>query len=285
MKGPTTMRLAITLALALALALAAPAQAHDFWLQPRRFQVPAGAPVPVTVEVGHGRDNDRWGGTATRLVRLDATGPAGVVDLRAAFVEGDGPFDLLPRFTAPGTYVVAMHTTHALSDLPALRFNDYAKLEGVTPILDARARAGTTNRPGREIYSRRAKTIVQSGPPARARHVTRPVGLSLEIVPERDPYALGRDRALPVHVVFEGRRLPGALVKLTDLSRDAEPVAQARTDARGRAVFRVPPQGDWLLNVVWSKPLAGDPRGDFDTTFSSLTFGYLPAAPAAPSRR
>jgi hypothetical protein len=39
-------------------------------------------------------------------------------------------------------------------------------------------------------------------------------------------------------------------------------------------VFRPRQDGEWLLNVVWTRPLVGDPRGDWDTVFSSLTFGY-----------
>ena len=105
--------------------------------------------------------------------------------------------------------------------------------------------AGTASTPGREFYSRRAKALVQVGG-AGGRgdpRATRPVGLSLEIVPERDPYALGKDRLLPVHILYEGRRLPGALVKLRDLHDDEKPVATALTDRNGRAAFRIPATG------------------------------------------
>jgi uncharacterized GH25 family protein len=117
--------------------------------------------------------------------------------------------------------------------------------------------------------------LVQVGPPgADQPHVTRPIGLTLEIVPERNPYAPRASDALPVRVIYEGRPLPGALVKLTNLGADEKPVAQVRTDGAGRATFSVPRRGEWLLNVVWTKPIQGDAPGDFDTTFSSLTFGF-----------
>ena len=38
--------------------------------------------------------------------------------------------------------------------------------------------------------------------------------------------------------------------------------------------FRPRRDGEWLLNVVWTRPLTGDRGADFDTVFSSLTFGY-----------
>jgi uncharacterized GH25 family protein len=87
-----------------------------------------------------------------------------------------------------------------------------------------------------------------------------------------------------VRVLFEGRPLPGALVKLTNLDADEKPVAMQRTDAAGRAVFTAPRSGSWLLNVVWTKPISGDRRGDFDTTFSSLTWGYPVERPALTAR-
>jgi uncharacterized GH25 family protein len=79
---------------------------------------------------------------------------------------------------------------------------------------------------------------------------------------------------LPVHVFYEGRPLAGALVKLTNLEFDVRPVAMRLSDAQGRASFSFPRTGTWLINVIWTKPISGNPNADFDTTFSSLTFGY-----------
>lgn len=61
---------------------------------------------------------------------------------------------------------------------------------------------------------------------------------------------------------------------MTNLDADEKPFATAVTNQAGHARFRVPASGQWLLNVVWSEPVRGDAKVDFDTTFSSLTFGY-----------
>jgi uncharacterized GH25 family protein len=79
---------------------------------------------------------------------------------------------------------------------------------------------------------------------------------------------------LPVQVFFKGRPLAGALVKLTNLEFDVRPVATHLTDSSGRAQFEVPRTGDWLINVIWTQPIKGNPNADFETTFSSLSFGY-----------
>lgn len=104
--------------------------------------------------------------------------------------------------------------------------------------------------------------------------VSKPVGLPLEIVPEANPYALPRKSTLPVQVLYEGHPLPGALVKLTDLSQDASPFEMHLTDHGGRASFTLPSSGKWLLNVIWTKPLPRSQETDFETVFSSLSFGF-----------
>jgi len=264
---------------ALSLLLAStPVVAHDFWIQPQRFQAAPGAPVALTFQVGHAAARERWG-RLDRLVLLNDFWSGRRRDLRADVRTDGGPADVVTRFAAPGLHVVAMQSNHATSTLPAIRFNDYAKLEGLTPILAARQRAGTSDQAGRERYSRRAKALIQVGvqTAANSAQATRTLGFKLEIVPERNPYALGASRMLPVRVMYNGRRLPGATVKLTRLEADAKPHAIAVTDRNGHASFRIPPVGSWLVNVLWSEAVKGDPNVEFDTTFSSLTFGYDPA--------
>lgn len=257
------------------LTLAEPLDAHDFWLQPQRFRVDPGAAIPIAILVGHGADRAPWEVSSDRVLLLRDIGPGGVVDHLPALRKRSVAAIPAMRFTTRGTHIVALQSGHANSDLPAVRFNDYLKEEGLTPASTLRARTGRTRAAGREIYSRRAKTLVQVGPVgADGRNVTRPIGLTLEIVPEANPYAPRTTTAFAVRILYRGQALPGALVKLTNLQDDKKPVATRISDRNGRAVFGVPQSGLWQFNVVWTRPITGNARGDFDTTFSSLTFGY-----------
>ncbi len=258
--------------------VAVPASAHDFWIQPARFEVEPGTAIAFTFQIGHGKFRERWNNNQRILSLLDFH-RGEPRDLRPQLRNG-GSFDFAIGAAAPGLHVIAMQSTHATSELPAIRFNDYARTEGLVPILAARNAAGKTNSPGRERYSRRAKALIQVGQATVANRsiATRPIGLKLEIVPDRNPYALGANRILPVHVLYNGRRLSNATLKLTNLGDDERPVAVVVTDRAGQARFRVPATGAWQLNVVWSEPVRNDPKVEFDTTFSSLTFGYdMPA--------
>ena len=262
------------LAFAIAFLVASPAFAHDFWLQPTRFRPAPSAADDMTIQVGHGEFRTRWSGSLERVVRFSVIGPNGQADLRAA-LKPDHQRDATLAFP-PGDQMLVFQSNHATSVLPFIRFNDYLKLEGLTPALQIRAATSKTETPGREIYSRCAKALLQIGAPdAKAlRRITTPVGLPLEIVPEKNPYALKAGELLPVQVLYEGRPLAGALVMLTNLEFDGRPLEQKVTDRSGRASFFVPQVGSWLVNVLWTKPIQGNPDADFDTTFSSLTFAY-----------
>lgn len=257
---------------------AAPVVAHDFWIQPQRFQVAPNVAVPVTFLIGHGEARDRWRNNA-RIVLIGDFFNGRRQDRRGQLRAGE-PADFVTSFAQPGLHVIGMQTNYAFSELPASRFNDYARDEGLVTVIAARKREGQMNRPGRERYSRRAKAFLQVGTPTASNQLlaTRAIGLKLEIVPDRNPYALGASRQLPLHVLYKGRRLPNATVKLTNLDADERPVAVAVTDKAGRANFRVPASGNWLLNVIWAERVQGDRSVEFDTTFSSLTFGYGGAA-------
>ncbi len=268
-------RFAFSAATALVAGLSASAaDAHDFWIQPRQFAADTNVPIPITIEVGHGPARQRWSAAIDRIATFAAVGSAGTKDIRTALVAPGGPADANVSFSQPGAYVLVLETNRASSDLPAIRFNDYIKAEGIAPAIATRAAAGATDTPGRELYSRRAKAIVRIGTAGAAQpSVTRPIGLTLEIVPGRDPSAADFDMTLPATILYEGKPLAGAFVKLNNLDFDARPVATAISDAHGAVTFTVPFKGLWQMNVVWTKPIK-DAKADFDTVFSSLTFGW-----------
>lgn len=263
-------------AFALSLMLGGPAAAHDFWIQPEAFRLEPGDATSITLQVGHGDDRQRSLIPLGRIIRFSASGPDAVmIDLKPSLRLGGDKADGVIRLPAPGAYVLALETDNrARSHLSAARFNAYLKAEGLTPALEARIRSGRTGAEGSERYGRVAKSIVQVGSAGAQAPVTQAIGLSLEIVPEVTPYAEPRPAALPVRVLFEGRPIAGALIKLTDLDRDEAPVAIRLTDEAGRASFPMPETGSWLLNVVWTKPAPAVSEVDFDTVFSSLSFGF-----------
>ena len=214
-----------------------------------------------------------------RITRFDAIGPSGdALDVRASLA-ATAKRDVV--LDAPGTYVLALATDNrAYSRQSAERFNAYLETEGLTPALEHRARTHQMHVDGFERYSRAAKSIVlvgasggQSQP-----HVTKPLGLPLEIVPVVNPYSEPRPDQLsgasPVRRPRPGRRAREAHQPRTG-SRASRRETQRHT---GLATFPMPQSGSWLVSVVWTKRLENSSEADFETIFASLTFGSAPGS-------
>jgi uncharacterized GH25 family protein len=260
------------------LCLCSLAGAHDFWIQPNNYWVQPQSVTPLTLQVGHGPFRQRSPIPRSRITRFNAISPGGrLVDLRERLHLAGAVEDADLQFQEPGSYVLVLETDdRAQSHLPALRFNDYLKAEGLAPALEQRQRNHRMDAEGSENYSRHTKAIVQVGTLGSGSQVevTKPVGLPLEIVPEKSPYAMPRPPALPIRVLYQGEPLAGALVKLTNLDHDEAPLEMQVTNSEGRARFTMPIEGAWLVNVIWTKPLPRYRETDFETFFSSLSFGF-----------
>lgn len=252
-----------------------PVQAHDFWIEPQSFRTEPGHEVTAMIWVGDHGTRERSSIAARRIISLRSLGPGGLRDQLPRLALGGNGADMRLSFAEHGTYLLVLETDHAPIALPADQFNAYLRQEGLTPAIVWRHDRGQEERPGREIYCRRAKTILQVGPvePASTGIVTQAAGLNLEIVPETHPGLLTPGQTLPVRVLFDGAVLAGAQVRLSDLTAQTQAIEQQVTDQHGRARFTIPRQGRWLLSVVWTKPVPDGIIADFETRFASLSFG------------
>lgn len=251
-----------------------PASAHDFWIGLDHWHLPADGPVKADFRVGTAAEPERWQLRPERVVAFRTFAPDRTVEDRAALLIASEPqqwYDAILPFPGAGTHVLAFETTPVVSDLEAEAFDDYVAHEGLSTVAAHRAALKTPGTNGRELYARRAKALVQIGTTCSAQ-AQQPIGLSLEIVPLANPHCPQGD-ALPVEVRFRGKPLAGALVRMESLSSPDGEIEQ-RTDGTGRAAFPMPKSGNWKISLVWSVPIEDNAQADYDTLFSSLTFGF-----------
>ena len=276
-------------ALLLVLCLGAPATAHDFWLEPRRFHLDVGEPALIELFVGHGGDRTPWGAGKSHVIAFESHSPEGRSDQYSGLAPS-ASIALAP-LSAPGPHVIALESRSSLSTLPADRFTDYAREEGLRLAQDFRPspRADAV----RETYRRNAKTFVFAGRGAHGDDVhgddmhvdgavfTQPLGHALEIVPLVDPYALQDGERLPVEVRFGGEALADARIHIGRLDRPEDHHGTIATNSAGQAEIPLGREGRWFLGVAWSTPTPQDPSADFETIFASLTFGFNGGSPEA----
>ncbi|WP_375434176.1 DUF4198 domain-containing protein [uncultured Hymenobacter sp.] len=252
------------------------AAAHEFWLMPPQFFVVPGTTLNLHLFVGENFTGERWAGKSNRVTRLAHYTPPGLEDLLAAATTAD---TLQPNvtFAQPGTHMVVLATNNSFITLEAEKFNAYLKEDGLDYILLQRQQRGTLNKPGREAYSRCAKTLVQVGNPTTsdtARAWSRPTGLALELVPEQNPYALRIGSSLTIRVLADGQPKGGQLVQVWQRSA-GQPVKITKlySNQNGRVLFRLTNPGQYMVSAVQMVP-ASLPEAEWQSNWSTLTFGF-----------
>jgi uncharacterized GH25 family protein len=120
----------------------------------------------------------------------------------------------------------------------------------------------------REIYTKHAKTFVKAGAAVADRSWAEPVGMSLEIVPEKDPTTLRAGDDFPVRVLRNGSPLPNFSLGIV---RAGNSLSEFQTtDAEGRVTFRLARSGKWLLRGTELRP-SHKPETEWESDFTTLT--------------
>lgn len=264
-------RFRLPLAIAAIVLSSSPLLAHDLWIEPTTFSPEPGQLVGVRLRVGQDLLGDplpRNASLINQFVFEDTTGRKPV-----AGRDGVDPAGFL-RSDLPGLLVIGYHSHPSAVELPAEKFNRYLREEGLETIAALRARRNETEASARELFSRCAKSLVLSGMPSAAQG-DRPLGFTLELVAERNPYTLGADEDLPLRLTYEGRPLADALVVAMNRLNPSEKLA-TRTDAAGRVRFRLRPDGMWLIKAVHMVPAAAGSQAEWASFWASLTFEQQP---------
>jgi Domain of unknown function (DUF4198) len=241
--------------------------AHEFWIEPSTFTPAANELVRVRLCVGDGFEGwslARNSARVEKFVTLGAGSERPVVGL-----DGSDPAGVA-RYAAPGDYVIAYSSNRAFTELPARQFEDYLHEKGLDSVIELRRRHGESDRGAREAYSRHAKALVRVGDTP-GLVTDRRMGLRLELVADSDSVIDGADELRSFRLLYQGRPLADALVSAARPGTTSE-VLQARTDADGRASFRLHEDGLWRIAAVHMITAGGGVAADWESLWASLTF-------------
>jgi len=271
--SPAPARRALVLALVASLG-AGRLLAHDFWLEPSTFTPAPGQVVSVRLMVGQKFRGEPIPRTASLIEKFVLV--RGEAETPMPGREGGDPAGLA-RAGSSGLATIVYRSKNSSVSLEAAKFEQYLKDEGLDAVSAARRKKGDTDKPAREVFARCAKALLSVGD-AGVAGADRAVGMTLELVAEKNPYAVwaasaagaGTAAALPVRLLYEGKPLAGALV--VAFPYDAPEAAQSvRTDAAGRAAIDISRRGQWLVKAVHMIP-SSSPEADWQSLWASLTF-------------
>jgi len=248
------------------------------------------ASVDLRLYVGDGFPGEHKPRDAKKLERLDVIGPD--ADSNPVAVEGKDGADPVGSFTPvkPGVYVVSYRGRESTLTLEAEKFENYLREEGLEEVIKKRSELNESMTPGREAYSRCAKSLLCAGNSTDGAWNVKS-GLTVEIVPASNPYAAHAGDTVGFVLLRDGK--PVANAQLTGLSQVAGKTvrATARTDAAGKASFTLKQSGLWVINAVLMDRVdakAGRADVDWVSIWSSLSFdiaGANQVEPAAPDSK
>jgi len=256
--------------------LCAPALlAHNFWIEPSTFTPAPGQRLSVRLRVGQELKGDPVPRDPALMRRFVAAGPSGEAPVPGVDNTEPAGFESFP---APGLYTIVYDGGRSSVELEAAKFEEYLQQEGLETISARRARQGKSAAGAKEVFSRCAKALLNVGNGGAGAGFDRGFdhiwGQRLELVAEKNPYALAGGGELPVRLLYEGKPLAGALVMA--LQRDRPEKVTARTDSRGRVTLRLDRPGFWLVKAVHMIPAPPDAGADWESFWAALTFA-LPA--------
>jgi uncharacterized GH25 family protein len=246
--------------------------AHDMWIEPSTFTPEHGDIVSVRLRVGQNLLGDPLPRDPALVKQFIVEDPAG----RKPVVGRDGgdPAGFV-RASAPGLLVVGYYSNPSVVDMTAEKFNQYLTEEGLDQIAAERVRRDKTTTGARDLFTRCAKSLLLAGTASETDRDRR-LGFPLELVAERNPYALRAEQELPIRLTYDDRPLAGALVVAMNRLKPSEKLT-ARTDGDGRVRFRLRSGGLWLVKAVHMIPAPADSHADWASYWASLTFGPEPA--------
>lgn len=243
------------LLVALAFAWPVTSEAHIFWLLPEHTVVEVGKPVQIEIGFGHKFPKDEEI-KDERLQSIKVLGPDGK----------DVPLKKIStvkyEFTPPnaGSYAVVAQMQPGF----VTRTPQGMKMQTKQGVPDA-------NLCFRFDFA--AKTLVSAG--SQPQGFDRSDKSSLEVMPLKAPNSLKGGDELPVRVIFQGKPLAGAEIKVTNEAwQDPnEPFAlKAKTDAHGDFRLKLDKLGKWLIIASHNTPYHDLTECDENKYQGSLTF-------------
>jgi hypothetical protein len=252
-----------------------PLAAHDLYLIPQKFQVKSGESILISAHVGDAFPSGDSSLDPRRIVEARVMGGANLRDWQILGRASHG----FATFSQPGSNIVTVSTAPKFLELEAPKFESYLKEEGLDAIIAWRKQNGEAMKPGRELYSKFAKSLVitdQSGKGFDAK-----AGFPIEFVLEQDPSRLAPGAELSAIVYWKGKPASGLQVEVAstpDRRTPGKPATVGSTDANGRIRVKLDKAGLYRLHTLAMERHENPAEADWKSVWATFTFEVSPAA-------
>ena len=243
------------------------AVAHDFWIDPDRFDLQANDTVALTLRQGVRMKGDSLPYLTPLIDDFSTTDQTGRKVIQSMM--GNDPAARL--VIEPGTTLVGYQSNRDYVAIEPQKFRQYLDDEGLDNIADERQKRGEQNDRAREYFIRCSKLLLQAAPVSGNEIFSTQLGYTLELMPETDPSVLPAGGELGVQLLYLKQPVSGVLVSAVSKDYPDEPI-ESRTDVDGRARLTLRRSGTWLIKAVHMIRLENDNKADWESYWASLLF-------------
>lgn len=243
---------------------------HEFWLEVQKFHVAPGEQIKVNFKVGENFIGEGWNLKKDRLQRLEHHRSGTVNDITEHVVEGAEGHATMAVAEA-GTHMLVMQSNDSFIEMEADEFNEYLQHDGLDETYAQREKNNELTKKGKERYARYTKLLFQVGGKVDDTY-KKVAGLPMEIIPQQNPYALNVGDPVSFKIVFKGKPLFGAKVRVWNRYQNRTTVQNIYTQQDGVIETHISNPGAWMVSVVKMTP-SQDPKVDWESYWGTLVFG------------
>ena len=242
------------------------ASAHETWLAARLPSVSVGQMVHLDVTSGMSFPALDY---AIRPERVNVASfrLAGKTNVLRGFVAGPHSLQLRTRVDSPGVATFWIDLKPSSLELTPQLVEEYLNEINASPAIRERwANSGPAKR-WRETYVKHAKTFVSVGDASADNSWSEPVGMALEIVPEKNPATLRAGDDFSVRVIRNGEAFADFSIGM--ICEGNAKTSFQKTDAAGRVTFPLARSGKCLLTGTDLRP-STNTNVEWESDFTTL---------------
>jgi uncharacterized GH25 family protein len=242
--------------------------AHEFWIEPQKFQVENGEEMAIDLKNGQNFVGSRLSYFENQFTRFEMAQGDTVIPAQGR--TGDRP--ALKAIADQDGLLVILHETTP-STIKYKEWAKFAKFAAHKDFPNAEAdhtAAGWPRENFYESYTRHVKALMAIGS---GNGVDQNYGMQTEFVALTNPYTDGFDGNMQVQVFFDDTPREDTQIEVFERAPDETvTITLHRTDADGIATIPVKPAHTYLFDAVVLQPYTADDKSVWQTLWAALTF-------------
>jgi uncharacterized GH25 family protein len=254
------------------------ASAQEVWLESPKFYYNNGDTMDVSLMEGVDFIGSAWSARQTDAgsnpietgtIKIKIFDAAGVGSKSQPAINGRNRINIVARLH--GTYMIVSETPTGFREMDAEKFNAYLREAALDDAFYGRQKTNSLDKNGKESFVHFAKLLLQAG--GRTDDIYKKESrVPIEIIPQQNPFELKVGSRVQFKVLYEGKPLFGARVKVWNRHNNRTSVQNIFTEQNGMVETHISNPGAWMVSVVKMIP-SKDPGAEWQSFKGSLVFG------------